>query len=160
MLKLNLGCGDLIMDGWVNIDLYAPKADLKCDIAKLPYGPDTVDEMYSCHTLEHFDYFEGFDVLKEWHRVLRPGGILKIETPDLLLSCKEFPQASEYDKINKFYPHFYGLPWLPGGAHKFLYTESQLRWTLEKVGFRNMERVAALRYIGKESICLGMLAVK
>jgi len=49
---------------------------------------------------------------------------------------------------------------LPGGAHLFMYTEQQLRWVLDKTGFKNIVREPALRYIGKEDICLRLSAIK
>jgi predicted O-methyltransferase YrrM len=104
--------------------------------------------------LEHFHFREAFDVLREWKRVLKPKGILRIETPDMLKSCKAFVGSDEQGRIN-LYSHFFSEPWISGQVHKFLYTETQLRWTLEEVGFKNIRIIPALRYIGRENICLG-----
>ena len=160
-VMVNLGCGDMLYPKpWINVDLYNPKADMKMDVRKLTFVDNYVDEMYSSHVIEHFDFHEGVAVLKEWHRALKPGGKLSIECPDLMLSCKKFISCSEDERINNLYPHFFGMPWLPGGAHLFMYTEQQLRWVLDKTGFKNIVREPALRYIGKEDICLRLSAIK
>ncbi|MFA6971367.1 MAG: methyltransferase domain-containing protein [Gallionella sp.] len=159
-MKLNLGCGDMLLGGFTNIDLYNPKADVRCDVKSLPFEDESVELIYSSHVIEHFHFFEIWDVLLEWKRVLKKGGILEIETPDLLASCKRFVEASEQERIGLLYAHFFSCPWEDGQWHKFLFTESQLRWTLDKLGFKNIERRPALRYIGRENICLKMVAQK
>jgi ubiquinone/menaquinone biosynthesis C-methylase UbiE len=159
MIRLNLGCGDWVFPGWTNVDLYDPKADLKCDVKKLPYEDNTVDQIYNCHIIEHFHFHEAFDVLREWNRVLKPGGLFEVETCDFLASCKKFIESDEKGRV-EMYGHFFAKPWFPGQTHYFLYTETQLRWTLEKCGFKNIVRVPALRYIGMEEVCLKLAATK
>ena len=86
-LKLNLGCGKKILPGYVNVDFpnnwSGKKPDLECDIRVLPYGNDTVDEVMAIHVIEHFYLWEVPEILKEWARVLKPGGQLILECPSL-----------------------------------------------------------------------------
>lgn len=86
-LKLNLGCGNKILPGYVNVDYKNPwakkKPDLECDIRKLPYGNDSVDEILAVHVIEHFHLWEAPEVIEEWRRVLKPGGKLILECPCL-----------------------------------------------------------------------------
>lgn len=147
------------MEGWVNCDLYNPAAEVKCDVRKLPFEDGEADEIYSSHLIEHFDFREAFDVLKEWQRVLKPEGILIIETPDFEASCKKFLEIGEQKRV-EMYSHFFAKPWVDGETHKFLYTEGQLRWTLGQLGFKDIVRQPALRYIGREDICLKLLCRK
>jgi predicted SAM-dependent methyltransferase/cephalosporin hydroxylase len=154
-IRLHLGSGDIYLEGWINCDLYGDKADVKIDCSKIPLPDNSVQEIYACHLLEHFDFHEAFDVLREWKRVLKPKGLLRIETPDLLKSCRAFVGSDEQGRIN-LYSHFFSEPWIPGQIHKFLYTETQLRWTLEDVGFKNIRTIPASRYIGRENVCLGV----
>jgi len=140
LIKLNLGCGGTLLDGYINCDLYVEGAEMHFDAKEIPFDDNSVDEISAYHLLEHFDYHEAFDVLKEWKRALKPGGKLVVETPDMLNSCKRFIEGDEQYKI-KLYGHFFCWPWLSGQTHKFLYTETQLKWTLEELGFIGARRV-------------------
>jgi SAM-dependent methyltransferase len=164
MKKLNLGCGSWLLPGYINCDLYNPDADIKCDARELPFDTDSIDEIYTSHLVEHFDHLEAWTVLREWIRVLKPGGTLILETPDLYTSCKEFARLYEMGDqagcIN-LYSHFFSEPWTsPGQIHKFIYTPIQLRWTLEQLNMRNIRQEPALRYTGREHICMKFLCEK
>ncbi len=150
MIKLHLGCGNMILDGYINCDLYT-NAQVICDIKQLPYEDNSIDEIYNCHVIEHLDFFEGQNAIREWHRVLIPNGKLIIETPDLIETCKALLVS---DCKYMLYSQLFGDPWIPGQVHKFLYSEEQLVWTLKNNGFTNMTRNIAGRYIGNESINL------
>jgi citrate lyase synthetase len=58
------------------------------------------------------------------------------------------------------YGHFFAEPWKPGQTHKFLYTETQLKGTLNACGFVDIARIQTYRYKGDEDINLGMEAFK
>ena len=77
-LKLNIGAGGIHIDGFTPIDI---KDGINAD--SLPYGNETVDEVYASHVLEHFPYERTIDVLREWARVLKPGGKMWIGVPDI-----------------------------------------------------------------------------
>ena len=50
MLKLNLGCGQAYLSGWINIDIDSDKADLKHDLRNgLPYEDNTADYIFNEH---------------------------------------------------------------------------------------------------------------
>ena len=84
MLKLHIGCGGVYFPGWVNVDMDSPKADLRHDMrTALPYGEGTADFVYNEHFVEHLTVAEGLTVLKDFHRVLKAGGVLRIATIDL-----------------------------------------------------------------------------
>jgi SAM-dependent methyltransferase len=79
--KLNLGCGTDVRDGWVNLDIAPlPGVDVVHDINVLPLPfPDGEFDMILCNDiLEHVDLVP---VLKECHRILAPGGKMRIEVP-------------------------------------------------------------------------------
>jgi predicted SAM-dependent methyltransferase len=162
LIKLNLGCGSSVLEGYINCDLYNEDADMKFDAKCLPFDNNSVDEIFASHLIEHFDFFEGQSVLKEWYKKLKIGGRLVVETPDFLNSCKRFIEADENLRI-KLYGHFFCWPWVPGQTHKFLYTETQLKWTLNNMGFKNIKRVNPMSvYLikGLEDIHLRMVAEK
>jgi predicted SAM-dependent methyltransferase len=87
-MKIHLACGRHILDGWTNCDLEKhPKAarepDIFCDVSKVPLDDGVADELLSVHILEHFYHWEVPGVLAEWHRLLKVGGKLVIEMPDI-----------------------------------------------------------------------------
>lgn len=87
-IYLNLGCGDDIRNGWVNLDLPDnPDADVNVDLeeAKLPFKDNSVLLIEASHVLEHIHNY--IPLMKELHRVLVLGGILHIRVP-------EFPCAA------------------------------------------------------------------
>src|SRR5438093_1373845 len=81
--RLNIGCGEKLRRGWLNIDL-DPRADLRLDIRRpLPFREGSCAEIYSEHVLEHLAYpGEVEEVLRDWWRVLVPGGMLSVGVPD------------------------------------------------------------------------------
>lgn len=82
-LNLHLGCGNVRLDGFINIDIVkTPAVDKVMDARKLDYPDGSVDTIYTSHLLEHFPHGEVPLVLKEWHRVLKPAGKAIIVTPD------------------------------------------------------------------------------
>ena len=108
MLKLNLGCGPQVVDGWVNVDYalgarlaaipvlkpalrrikffrvdWDPKIYIHDLTKRLPWGPGTVDACYTSHTVEHMSREHGAFFVRETFRVLKPGGILRVIVPDL-----------------------------------------------------------------------------
>jgi len=91
-LLANLGSGSNYLPGFVNVEgnLFLRK-DLWLDIRfGLPFRPRTVDAIYLCHVLEHFDFSTGQKILKECGRVLRPGGGLRIVVPSLEKTIEAF----------------------------------------------------------------------
>lgn len=76
-LKLNLGSGEQPLPGYENLDRRTGR-----EIFPLDYPDGVADEVRASHVLEHFPHAQIQTILKEWARVLRPGGILKIAVPD------------------------------------------------------------------------------
>ncbi len=79
--KLNLGCGTDIRKGWVNLDVAPlPGVDVVHDLndLPLPFADETFEEILCQDVLEHLEYIP---VLRELHRILKPGGRLHIRVP-------------------------------------------------------------------------------
>jgi len=82
-VKLNLGCGPDHFKGWVNVDSSPDeKPDVVADVIDLPFEDNSVDEIFASHILEHVDW--RVPALEEWHRVLRPGGVIVVIVPDII----------------------------------------------------------------------------
>lgn len=94
-VRLHLGCGERHLDGYINIDhppdhhaVMTPQADIFADIKELRFPDNCLTEIRLHHVFEHFNRVEALGLLIRWHRWLRVGGILHIETPDLAGSAK------------------------------------------------------------------------
>ncbi len=89
-LRLHLGCGATKKPGWVNIDFAGANVDLAWDITHpLPFRDGAVDAIFHEHLLEHLSLAEGLSLLKECHRLLKEGGVLRVAVPD----CKSYLTA-------------------------------------------------------------------
>ncbi|MBS3076663.1 methyltransferase domain-containing protein [Candidatus Pacearchaeota archaeon] len=82
--KLNIGCGQKKLDGFINIDKNSEfNPDICMDASQISnykrFGENTISEIRSEHFLEHTENPE--EIMKEWHRILSTGGILKIKLP-------------------------------------------------------------------------------
>jgi SAM-dependent methyltransferase len=80
-MKLHLGCGENYRNGWVNVDFEGDHIDQAVDLSKFPWPWDnnSVDEVFLEQVIEHFQRPEF--VLKEIHRILKPGGRVELITP-------------------------------------------------------------------------------
>ena len=88
---LNAGCGHHCLPDWVNLDFIAHGDVQGYDLRKgIPFPENTFDLVYSSHMLEHLSRDEGMHFLREAYRVLKPGGIVRILTPDLERMAREY----------------------------------------------------------------------
>lgn len=78
-MKINIGCGDHPIDGWLNIDL-VPPADIVADFRHV--GFSNVEEINMSHVLEHLGWRETQGALVHAWEWLKPGGIITVEVPD------------------------------------------------------------------------------
>lgn len=88
--KLHIG-GRQVRAGWEIFNVNpAPGVDHEGDAIDLSrFADGSFAELYASHVLEHFDYRERILLaLREWHRVLAPGGVLRVSVPDLDTLCQ------------------------------------------------------------------------
>jgi predicted SAM-dependent methyltransferase len=81
----------LDIDPDVNPDIIASVSEMS------PVQSESAQAVYSCHNIEHLFHHEVPVALKEFHRVLTPGGALIIRTPDLQSACEMVAQDRLYD---------------------------------------------------------------
>ena len=155
MKKLNLGCGDKILPGYVNVDVVESrrgfKPDVICDLHQLtPFEDNSVDEILSVHVVEHFWRWEVQDVLREWTRVLKPGGTMVLECPNLLSAAAELlnnPDAGALPGAEgqRTMWVFYGDPsWKdPYMVHRWGYTPRSLAHAMHEAGLVELRQEPA-----------------
>jgi predicted SAM-dependent methyltransferase len=83
MVRLNIGAGDHKVPGYVAIDKYDRAADILADVCHLPCRDESIDEILMMQVIEHVPYHLEAQMFKELRRVLRPGGTLLTECPDI-----------------------------------------------------------------------------
>ena len=154
-LKLNLGCGDKILPGYVNVDVAPSRGgrepDVICDLRDLhPFATGTVDEILSVHVVEHFWRWEVVGVLREWVRVLKPGGLMVLECPNLRSACEQFlanPEAfsGPGPEGQRTMWVFYGDPaWRdPLMVHRWGYTPQSLAQVMSEAGLTQIRQEPA-----------------
>lgn len=84
MTKLHLGCNSVILEGFINYDLTPGPGGIVQDLTKpLPHLDNSVDFIFSEHFLEHLTRPQALGLIKECHRVLKPGGKCRTTVPGL-----------------------------------------------------------------------------
>jgi SAM-dependent methyltransferase len=181
MKKINLGSGPLCLPDWDNIDnsfnaklskhpllkntLHSlkilpdqyyknpwPTYILTLDIRNpLPFPSNSVDYIYTSHTLEHVEHYESKQILQECYRILKPQGIIRIVLPDLEKMMKEYLSSPN---INTFLNRFYGyerstqtkkdnplLKRLKHSPHQWMYTFPSLQELLQSIHFKDIKEL-------------------
>lgn len=136
-LRLNLGCGHHLIDGYVNIDAQENvehPADMISDVKSIALPDGCASEILAVHLWEHLYRWECEEVITEWHRLLEPGGLLVMEMPDLMKFCRNVV-AAKPDRIGIL--GMYGDPIYkdPYMSHKWGWTFKTIRHFLECHGF-------------------------
>lgn len=183
MLRLHLGCGPDIVPGWENLDkspsvilarfprvrsaLFRvgaineqqatgfPEGAVHADLAKgIPYPDDSAEFAYTAHMIEHLSRWQGLRVMQECLRVLRPGGTVRVVTPDLRALvdsylAHDFPpqhqKATAADSLMSELQTFREIEgnrgrqllWrlTSGVPHQWMYDEESLMLLLKEAGF-------------------------
>lgn len=83
--KLEVGSGNSPTPGFMHSDVDArmPELDYVCSMEAIPVMDESFSEVRSVHSIEHVPIRKARAALKEWHRVLAPGGRLYIDTPNI-----------------------------------------------------------------------------
>ena len=131
-VKLHIGCGkrDFGPD-WISIDSQQLPHITLHDVTKLPYKEGEVKLIYASHLIAYFDREEVIPLLKEWYRVLKPKGCLRLATPDwdVLRKVNNPMLGPLYGKMNN-----------PSIYHKTVWNFKQLKEVLESIGFYKVRR--------------------
>ena len=104
----------------------------------IPLDDESVDLIYSSHLIAYFDREEIDDVLEEWYRVLKPGGILRLATPDFRKLSRLYVEGQI--TLDQILGPLYGKWDLNGKIyHKTTYTFCTLKDVLEKNNFKDVK---------------------
>jgi predicted SAM-dependent methyltransferase len=151
-VQLHLGCGPLILDGWINID-NQPYAgiDFRWDLARgIPFR--NARYVFAEHFIEHLSYQQGAEFARGCRAALRDDGILRLSTPNLDWVWKVAYQPHAWANDDEALRDCFVLNRaFRGWGHQFLYNLTTLTALLQNAGFAN---VRTLRYGESETAAL------
>lgn len=170
MKKLNIGCGNIPLLGYINIDKYYYPGSIHSgmnledgktwnmtypdspwiygDAVKLDFSNETFDEVIMVHCLEHLSMNKGNEAIGEAVRVLKKGGFLEIEVPNLTVACELFLKSNiSLDGNNDFWFKAMGLLYGSKGDegegqfHLCGYSKEYLKFRMEEHHLTNITEI-------------------
>jgi predicted SAM-dependent methyltransferase len=139
-MKAHLGCWHRFIPGFIHVDLCdMPHINYKNGIDCLPFfSSNSLELIYCSHAFEYFDRDKAREVLKEWWRVLEPGGTLRLAVPDFRALIGIYEKTGDLSRIlGPLYGKF-SIDTEQGPLtlyHKTTYDQASLSDTLEECGF-------------------------
>jgi len=102
----------------------------------IPFTDDSIYYIYTSHTLEHISKTSAQELMREAHRTLKRGGIIRVCVPDLEQAVKLYQQGNRTEALAYFFPdsefEFH--------QHKYMYDFALLKQLLEDSGFKDVRR--------------------
>lgn len=154
--KLNIGSGTNVLAGWLCTDVMpqVPSVFAMNARAPFPFTANAFDYVVSEHMIEHLSFRDGFAMLRECHRVLKPGGRIRIATPDLHRFVGLFaPDLTDLQArylnwiMETFVPEVAGASpamvlnnLFHNWGHRFIYDQAILAKLLRAAGFEGLQR--------------------
>ena len=147
--RLHIGCGDNRLAGWLNTEL-TPRGDqIFLDATKpFPFPDGSFDLIYTEHMIEHIPHDSAERMVRECFRVLRPGGTIRVVTPDMaflrsLLDGNDHPRRAAYVEFYKkhnnldepFTATHLVNHFVRAWGHQFIYDRDSLIDLLQTAGF-------------------------
>jgi len=162
-IKINLGSGHWKLPGWINVDLdTASLPEICANLAGgLPFKSAVAELMHTEDFIDQLELPQARDFLLECHRILLPGGTLRILTPDLEKLATLY--LHDRDRLNQLWTEHVGVPLMVGTAgeifntgmrfagHTFLYDSDTFVRLASSCGFEprqvafQQSEIAALR---------------
>jgi len=155
--KLQVGCGGQIRPDWLNANFESwRKGTIFLDATKpFPIEDGQFDFVFSEHMIEHITHAQGLLMLSECFRVLKPGGVIRLSTPDLQFLVNLY--RKEKSSIEEAYIEW-AVEAIPGvlpscesafvvnnfvrdWGHTFIYDAKTLELSLENVGFTRIMKL-------------------
>lgn len=151
-LRVEIGSGPFPSPGYVHVDAdrWARHVEHRASASSLPFADGSVEELLAIHILEHVHASALMPTLREWHRVLRPGGFAQIHVPDAATVFAAYLDSPPEKKWTVMVPIFgmtsharLGQPGvLDLERHHVIYDFALLERVLLDAGFDRVEDVS------------------
>jgi predicted SAM-dependent methyltransferase len=149
---LHIGCGTVKLHGWINTDVLGiPGIDFPVDILKpLPFPDSSLDAIYAGEVVEHIERRHVRPLLREACRVLKPGGVVRLTTPDLSSICEIYLGISKRATLEEHYttwleeefsPHYWMNAMFRFWGHHWVWDFEALSEEIRSSGFIHVERM-------------------
>lgn len=149
---INLGSGHWKLPGWINVDLdRGSRPDVCADLAaRLPFRDACADYLHTEDFIDQLELAQASAFLRECHRILKPGGVVRVLTPDVEQLAGLY--LHDPDGLKQLWRDHVGVPLVYGTAaeilntgmrfagHTFLYDAETFARLADDCGFR-AERV-------------------
>jgi predicted SAM-dependent methyltransferase len=146
VLRLNWGCGEWTVPGWINSDIKQNRGvDLVADIREgLPLESDSIDYIASIHSLPEIPFTDIVPTLAELRRVLKPGGVLRLALPDLDKGIEAYRRRDTAyfhvpDEDAKSLGAKFVTQMIWYGYSRSLFTHEFIQEQLERAGFARVD---------------------
>ena len=149
-VRLHLGCGGVRWRDFINVDLNQDDgrvdssrngcvADVFADMRHLGLSDDSIDEIFTSHTIDHFTRWVAIDMFCDWYRMLKPGGLVVIEVADFF-RCVLWLLHPSRAKRQLAKNQFYGNQWdrIDFETHRYVWSARELVAVLRDIGFRDV----------------------
>jgi hypothetical protein len=144
-LKVNVGCGDTRMEGYLGCDVRpGPAVDVVCRAWELSQHCIGLEAIYSRHMLEHLTEVEVIATLKDWHCALAGGGRLHVIVPDMDFHCRQWLESAwseskwadaKSTSRHAFHSIFGWQRETDRGLDRNCWPDEQVYWDVHKSGF-------------------------
>lgn len=148
-VKVVIGTRTYIGPDWIHVDidkfpLHSPngtwhEVDVVCDARQIPLPDEHADLVYSSECLEHFPWREYPKALKEWCRILKKGGMIRVEVPDFLGACRQILSMDSLEGDRAMQQIFFAEQLNPNDFHFVGLTPRMLVDDFEKLGLEILD---------------------
>jgi predicted SAM-dependent methyltransferase len=151
-LYLDVGCGPNVRPANINLDYdWRPGIDICCDITRgIPLPNDYVRGIFTEHCIEHIPFEAALRVLRDFHRILLSGGLLRLIVPDFEIYVEGYNEfrkgngdrmpCSEKDAIEGIYSPVMSVNRIfRAHGHQYIYDRYLLSAMLAKCRFQDVQ---------------------
>ncbi len=148
-VRLDFGCGPRPRLGCVGVDVRPVSGALVvCASWETPFPPCSVEEVYSRQMLGHLSRRDAERTVRHWFRILKPGGRLDVNVPDLRKAIEQLDMCGLSPYVRREVTHWehgmcsiYGWQQHGHDFHRWGYTERTLGELLSSAGFEDVRRL-------------------